>query len=671
LPDVSRDHTARPRLRGLVLALTAPFVLGGCLSLADPSPAPTTVITPSPVPTSEARQPGTLVVMVPDHPSRLIPPAGNATEALLLDLLFDPLYRLDESLRAVPIVAERLPIVSENGLSWRIPIRQGARFHDGKTIRPEDIAFSLRLAASPTCPLGRDLCEAIGAHMVGQPEIRPSAVDITLNEPHSPFLAEGLAQLPILSEDVVRTATAELIEAAERLADERPGEVVAGISEALIDEKCVREDPPTGCRLRDHREQLASLLRRAQVALPSRAAFTDETGLFDEDGYTGALLDLAAALDQVFTTAAADRQAAALSLLDPSAQPLGGGPFRLQRIDDDGARYILAANRDRAGGSPSLERIEILVERDPSVAATRLRTGEADWVLQVGPEQVPSLSAVPEVRVAERALPIQRGILFNVRRDRVYFDAAARRAFGLCLDREGLATELDPDRPIARAPYRSASWALPTVPPGARDVQAAKATLDGAGWRPGADGIRVKDGVRLSSSIAVRPSRADLLTFAYAAAAQLAECGIELTVEELDLTGETMLQQLEWPNDFDTLLLSRVLGADPDSDVRAFESARRTTERNQSDANAGGFTSQLADHLIEDARATLDERERAAAYAELQALLEENMPYWPLWYESAVSALSSRVTSETGPIDPAQERYAWDIARWSVRPPRP
>ena len=413
------------------------------------------------------------------------------------------------------------------------------------------------------------------------------------------------------------------------------------------------------------------VLRRAGVALPPRGAYTDETGVFDEDGYAGTLLDKVGALGQVFTTEAADRQAAALPLLDASARPLGGGPFRIARITDDGNRFVLDANRDRAGGEPALERIEIIVERDPSVAATRLLTGEADWVLQVGSAQVASLTGVPDVRVGERPLPVQRGILFNVRPDRVYFDAAARRAFGLCLDREGLATQLDEHRPVARAPYRAASWALPTIAPDARDVDAATAALDAAGWRPGTDGIRARDGVRLSSSIAVRPSRTDLLTFAYAAAEQLADCGIELTVEELDLTGETMLQQLEWPNDFDTLLLSRPLGADPDTDVHAFESSRRTTERNQADANAGGFTSELADHLIADARTTLDETERAAAYAELQGLLEENVPYWPLWYDSAVSALSARVTDAAGTIDPSLERFAWDVARWSVRPPRP
>jgi peptide/nickel transport system substrate-binding protein len=213
------------------------------------------------------------------------------------------------------------------------------------------------------------------------------------------------------------------------------------------------------------------------------------------------------------------------------------------------------------------------------------------------------------------------------------------------------------------------SWAQPEATPHARDVETARALLESAGWTEGADGIRVRDGVRLSSSIAVRPSRIDLFSFANQAAAQLAECGIELVVEELDLTGDTMLTQLQWPNDFDTLLLARSLGVDPDTAVRGFESSRITTEENAADANPGGYLSALADQLTRSARETLDEAGRREAYADLADLLAEDVPYWPLWYETATSALSARVRGPAGPIDPGLPRYDWDVADWTLEPP--
>ena len=176
-----------------------------------------------------------------------------------------------------------------------------------------------------------------------------------------------------------------------------------------------------------------------------------------------------------------------------------------------------------------------------------------------------------------------------------------------------------------------------------------------------------EDGTRLSSRIAVRPTSVDLFTFANHAAEQLRECGIELIVEELDLTGDAMLTQLVWPNDFDTLLWSRRLGPDPDTAVRAFESSRITTEDNRADENPSGFTSELVDYHVASARETLDFEERVAAYAEVQGELQKLLPYWPLWYDSSVSALSRRLTGRDGPVDPAQSRYAWDISSWSIR----
>jgi peptide/nickel transport system substrate-binding protein len=608
-----------------------------------------------------------MVVMAPDHPTRLLPPATNATERLLVDLLYDPLYRLDETLQPVPELARELPQVSKDGLTWTVAIRADARFHDGEKVKADDVAFSLRMAASPSCPLGRDLCAAVRDHLAAEPERDEDTVILTLTEPHAPFLAEALARLPIVSEAAVTRATAKLIAAAARLSEDRPDEVVDEITDQMLRPACADDAPPAGCRLVDHRAQLERIFSRAGLDLPSEVPYTDESGLFDEDAYVGQLLERLGSLGQVFTTTDADKRSAALGLLDATVAPLGGGPYRLEGVDENGD-YVLVANKEHTGGPPIIERILVDVERDPSVAVTRLLSGEADWILEVGPELDEAVMGIEGISAAARPLDVQYGILFNVRPERVYFDREARRAFALCLDHEGLATRMDAARPVATTPYAPGSWALPAVEPEARDVAEAMALLDTAGWLPGEDGVRTRDGRRLSTTIAVRPTSVDLFTFANEASEQLAECGIELSVEELDLTGDTMLEQLLWPNDFDTLLLVRPLGPDPESAVRTFESSRITSEENQADANPSGFTSALADHLISAARVSLDRVERAEAYAGIQELLAQDVPYWPLWYESATSALSKRVRDADGPIDPSAAHYDWDVAGWSLSP---
>ena len=268
--------------------------------------------------------------------------------------------------------------------------------------------------------------------------------------------------------------------------------------------------------------------------------------------------------------------------------------------------------------------------------------------------QFAALESAPGIDAGYRPLASERTIVFNVRPGRIYADPAARQAFALCLDRAGLAQQATGGRAIvAVTPTSHGSWAMPSPAASLRDPSRAIALLQGAGWTRGADGIFAKGGKRLSSSIAVRPSRTDLLAFADAAAQQLAECGIELQVQELDLTGDLLLSQLQWPNDFDTVLLARDLGADPDEDVQPFESTHATSAENPADANPGGYVSAAADGFIQQARQQSDPQARADLYAPAPAAAGHGRARVAhLVRHGGASAVASRVHGPAGPAGP-------------------
>ena len=666
---------SRGRWRLPLLAVAGMLVASACLADPAPSPspspevpvttAPTVTPAPTPSPRPRAADDETLVVMAPEHPTRLLPADTlNATERLLVDVLYDPLYRLDHEMRPVPEVARDLPTIRKGGTVLEIPIRADARFHSGDKLKADDVVFTLNMAASHSCPLGHDLCRSVRTFMESASR-EERTVTIKLTEPYAPFVTEALARLPILSAEDVRAATRDLVEAAGRLNENRPDRIIGRITDQMWRDECFGEEPPNGCQLRDHRKALENIFQRARIDLPAELPYVDATGLFDEDAYLGDLLRRLEALAQVFDSELADKNSAALGLLDATVEPFGGGPYRLDRIGEDGT-YYLVANEDHTRSAPRIERMEIRVERNPSVATTRLLTGEADWILEATADQAQVINGSEGYRAASRAGDTQFGVLFNVRPDRVYFDVRTRRAFVECIDHAGLATALDPERHLATTPYTETSWARPEAEVRPRDVAAANAWLADAGWLMATDGVRVReDGTRLSSTIAVRPTSVDLFTFANQAVEQLQECGIELVVEELDLTGDAMLTQLVHPNDFDTIMLSRRLGPDPDSAVRAFESSRITNGQNRADENPSGFTSELVDYHVASARATLDTAQRVESYAEVQDELQTLIPYWPLWYDSSISAVSTRLRAEDGPLDPSRSRYDWDISAWS------
>jgi peptide/nickel transport system substrate-binding protein len=57
-------------------------------------------------------------------------------------------------------------------------------------------------------------------------------------------------------------------------------------------------------------------------------------------------------------------------------------------------------------------------------------------------------------------------------------------------------------------------------------------------------------------------------------------------------------------------------------------------------ANRGGYQNPLVDQLIEEAQVTLDRKSRAEKYQRIQQILNEELPYINLWYETNVAVMN-------------------------------
>ena len=134
--------------------------------------------------------------------------------------------------------------------------------------------------------------------------------------------------------------------------------------------------------------------------------------------------------------------------------------------------------------------------------------------------------------------------------------------------------------------------------------------------------------------------------------------------------GRTREQKAQYAKEL-TELTMRVLGPDPDADMEAFEGRRATSADQEVDANPGGYRSSAADKLIASARKTTDQGTRTDLYGRLQDVLESDVPAWPVWYDTAWSAIADRARGPDGPIDVRLPRYAWDVAGWTLRSPAP
>src|SRR5215510_7564236 len=63
---------------------------------------------------------------------------------VLTNHLYEGLYALDEGYRPIPMLAETLPAISPDGLTYSIKLRQGVKFHNGKEMTSDDVVASLK-----------------------------------------------------------------------------------------------------------------------------------------------------------------------------------------------------------------------------------------------------------------------------------------------------------------------------------------------------------------------------------------------------------------------------------------------------------------------------------------------------------------------------------------------
>jgi peptide/nickel transport system substrate-binding protein len=78
---------------------------------------------------------------------------------------------------------------------------------------------------------------------------------------------------------------------------------------------------------------------------------------------------------------------------------------------------------------------------------------------------------------------------------------------------------------------------------------------------------------------------------------------------------------------------------DPDIFENVFDTASFAPRR----ANRGYYSNPEVDQLIAEARRNVDQKQRAAIYARLQELLNEQLPYIHLWWSDHISVHSRRL----------------------------
>ncbi|WP_028935990.1 ABC transporter substrate-binding protein [Pseudonocardia spinosispora] len=210
-------------------------------------------------------------------------------------------------------------------------------------------------------------------------------------------------------------------------------------------------------------------------------------------------------------------------------------------------------------GEAHLNAIEFQIVPESGVRTGSVESGEVDAIGSIGQQdELPLTDA--GIRLVDRANPgLPFGISFNLSKPLVS-DPSVRRALSLAIDRAEVASS------VFTSHTKPATGVLasttPDYTPAALgfDLQAANATLDAAGWHSGPDGVRAKDGTKLSFSITFSANAATNKPALELIQQQARRAGIELRIIQRPISD---LPQIQTSGDFEALW-GNITRADPD-----------------------------------------------------------------------------------------------------------
>lgn len=314
-----------------------------------------------------------------------------------------------------------------------------------------------------------------------------------------------------------------------------------------------------------------------------------------------------------------------------NGKPLGNGPYVYEKYIP-GQEIRFHANPHFYRGAPPTPRFIYRIT-NPATNFQLFQTGETDYDgFTSRPDDIEQLKMLGFANINLYGSSDYSQIQFNLRRPALQ-DVKVREALIYGLDRQKLIDVVYQGYgKVANVPIAPISWAYNTqgVNAFAYNPDKARQLLDAAGWKPGADGIRVKDGKRLELTLlATKKVLNDALI--PIAKENWKQIGVQLNPQVLDFNA---LLALRHAGNYDLATFSTSTLNDPHDGVWDFYSTQ---------AKDTGYSNPQVDALINEGNATLDVEKRKAIYLKLYQLLATDPPVILLGYREILTASSARV----------------------------
>ncbi len=337
---------------------------------------------------------------------------------------------------------------------------------------------------------------------------------------------------------------------------------------------------------------------------------------------------------------------------DYNSKPVGIGPFRYVRWVR-GDHVELEANPYYWRGTPKLKKILYKFIPDSNTLLTQIQTGEIDLWPLVGLGYFDRVEALHNVKTIHAPGYFYQHLDFNMSRA-LFADKSLREALRYAVDRRNLRDKIQHGLGVLQegeiTPSSPLYTTLPRIP---FDLAKAQALLEADGWKRGPDGIRSKNGRRLTFDFAVGTGHPDVDQQIELIRSTWQQIGVQISVQHYAPTVMFAPYQqggIVFAAKFDMITFSWQVT--PDGDLSP---THQCTQFPPNGENNLRYCDPKTDRLLIAAKAAYDENERRPILAAVQKQIIADVPEIVLWISEDIYTYNSDLTgwhpNSTTPFD--------------------
>ncbi len=343
-----------------------------------------------------------------------------------------------------------------------------------------------------------------------------------------------------------------------------------------------------------------------------------------------------------------------------TTRPVGTGPYLLSSWSK-GEKLTFKANPSYWGGAPAVKKFTMAVIKDDDVRATRLRAGDLDGAIL--PPNLAEGFKGDKSRKTHAATTYDYRTVTLPTGNKVTGDLAVRRALDVAVDRKAMVDKiLEGAGKPAYGPVPTDSEWFAKGTERTHDLDRAKQILDEAGWKPGGDGIRVKDGVRAEfplwypSGDKLRQDHA----LAYASDAKKAGISVKTQAGTWEVIEPRMKQ--------DAVLAGGGSPGDPDFDQYLLLTSSLAGDGFN---NMAWYDNPAVDQALVKGRQSGDKAVRKSAYETVQRELVKNPGYTFLTHIDHLYVVNDKWDGLSTQVEPHEHGLAsgpwWNVEDWTPK----